>query len=167
MTQLIDDSESTVVELFQPGTPAPTPAKDTKPKWQLKKLTTKHKRIVALKVAGLSRADIAEACGCTPEYVTMLMNQPLVIAMVEQEQLALDQDLRDLTGEAVTAIRRTIRSGDDAVALRSAELVLKSQGKLTPNEVKPGETAEDFVSRIMQINNSQVQVNINQVQKET
>lgn len=131
-----------------------------KPKWKLKKLTAKHKRIAALKAQGLDRVSIGAACGCTPEYVTMLMEQPLIIDLMDKHERAIDRDLRDLTGAAVNVVRNKLNSGDDDVALRSATLVLKANGKL--KEAPPaGESAEDIVAGIFRIANSQVQINLN------
>lgn len=142
---------------FHDGTQVPS---TVKPKWELKKLTTRHKRIVQLKVAGLERTDIAKLAKCTPEYVSMLLGQPLVQEYLKIQHDMVDQDLRDLCGPAVNTLRSSLDSPDDKVALAAAQTVLRANGKFTQSDDTPKTTAEDVVAQIFQIVNSNVQVNI-------
>jgi hypothetical protein len=135
----------------------------TKPSWELKKLTTRHKRIVQLKLAGLERVDIARMVKCTPEYISMLLSQPLVKDYMTARQADIDADLRDLTGQAVNTLRSAMDSPDDKVALASAQTVLRANGKLGgPVEHEEKLTAEDVVAKLFSISNSNVQINLSQ-----
>jgi hypothetical protein len=153
----VEDAE--VEDVFHDGTVAST-VEPTKPKWELKKLTTKHKRIVQAKVSGLQREDIAKLCNCTPEYVTMLMQQPLIQSLMKEHNSYIDQDLRDLTGSAVKVVRDMMDSPDDKVALTAATTVLRANGKLEPQGDGGKVTAEDVVAQLFAIHNSNVQINI-------
>ena len=155
-----DDEDEVEVVPFHNGTQEVATVEE-KPRWVLKKLTERHKRIAALKASGLSRTDIAQMCKCTPEYVTMLMDQPAIQALMQSHHRAIDQDLQDLTGAAVDTTRSMLASPDDKVKLSAAKLVLAANGKLSKGD-DSGEnvTAEDVVARIFAITNSNVQINV-------
>jgi DNA-binding transcriptional MerR regulator len=137
------------------------PVVPVKAGWVLQKLTTRHKRIVAAKAAGLSRSDIARLCNCTPEYVSMLLQQKLIQDYLTEQHIQIDQDMRDLMGPAVEAIRETLDSPDDKVRLSAAALVLKTNGKLGSSQGDDANlTAEDVVAKLFSIANSNVQINL-------
>jgi hypothetical protein len=131
-----------------------------KPKWILKRLTTKHRRIIELKVAGLCREDVGKTAGCTKEYVSMLLAQPLVIDYLRTMYDRLDEDLKHLVSPAIDTMRDMMNSPDDKVALTAATTVLRANGKLQLADEGEGLTAEDVVAKIFAISNSNVQVNI-------
>lgn len=157
----LDNTDDGELDAFQNGTQEVAPITPLdKPKWELKKLTTKHKRIAQLKVAGLTRDDIAKLCLCTPEYVTMLMHQPLMKNLMDEHHEMINQDLRDLSGSAVNTMRTMMDSPDDKVALTAATTVLRANGKLNPADIDDRTTAEDVVAKLFAIHNSNVQINI-------
>jgi len=139
-----------------PETPAPGPKQ-----WILKKLTSKHREIISLRNTGISREDVGRLCNCTPEYVTMLIKQPLAQAYLLELQEEIKQDLRGLSGKAVQRVSKTLESGDDRAGLRAAEIVLEANGFIrVKGEESKATTAEDVVAKLFEIHNSNVQVNI-------
>jgi hypothetical protein len=152
----------TMTEVVEREEQAPGPVV-TSTKWELKKLTTRHRRIVQLKAAGLDRVSIASMCKCTPEYISMLLAQPLVKEYLNEQHIAIDEDLRDLYAPAVNTIRTMMTSSNDKVALGAATVILKANGKLsTTNDDDSRVTAEDIITKIFSIANSNVQININE-----
>lgn len=172
LTQIADPDDSdegaelgTEILTFQNGTVVvpETPPATVKPKWVLKKLTARHKRIVNLKIAGLQREDIARMVKCTPEYISMLLQQELVKSYMADRNADVDQDLKDLTKAAVDTLRSTVDSPDDKVALASAQTILRANGKLGGPPVDEEKlTAEDVVAKLFSISNSNVQINVAQ-----
>lgn len=139
---------------------------EDKPKWQLKKMTTRHRRIVQLKVAGLDRVDIAAQCKCTPEYISMLLSQDIVKAYLQTMYDDLDQDLKDLVGPAVNTMRTMLESPDDKVALTAATTVLRANGKLSPSDDGGGATAEDVVAKLFSMHGGTVNLQVNNYRKD-
>lgn len=116
--------------------------------WELKKLSQKHKTIIALHIQNMSRADIATVAGCTPEYVSMIIRQPIAQAYFKDLEGYMDDRLRMTYGKAVDALVDCLDSEDEDVKLRASKLALEANGKLLP---KPGgnQTAEDLVASIL------------------
>ena len=125
----------------------------------LKRLSNKHKNMVALSRQGMSRDSVAEYCGCTPQYVTMILKQPLARAYIADLEVHLDTRLRGLYEKSVNVIADVLDNGKNADRLAAAQIQLEAIGKrkLDPSEGK--QTAEDIVSAML-IQNSNVQVNI-------
>lgn len=116
--------------------------------WVLKKLSQKHKHIVALHLQSVSRMDIGAICGCTPEYVSMLLRQPLVQAYLKETEAYMDERLRALQGKSIDAIESGLDSGDGELQLKAARLQLEATGKLKQVADKE-RSAEDVVADIL------------------
>jgi len=120
----------------------------TKPTWELKKLSQKHKTIVALHAQGVDRFDIGQVADCTPEYVSMIVKQPLAKAYLAELEEYMDSRLKSLYGKTVDVISNGLDSGNEDVALKAARLQLESTGKLK-GEKKEAQSAEDVVAAIL------------------
>src|SRR5687768_16478854 len=120
----------------------------SKPKWDLKKLSQKHKTIVALHAQGVCRFDIGQIAACTPEYVSMIVAQPLAQQYLAELEQYMDSRLRNLFGRSVDAIAAGLDSGNEETALKAARLQMEASGKLK-GEKKDAGTAEDLVAAIM------------------
>ena len=138
-----------------PGAPKP----DTKNPFVLKKLSQKHKDMVMLSLQGLSREKVAEYCGCTPEYVTMINKQPLARAYIADLEGHLDLKLRGMYEKSIDAIKDGLNSPRVSDKLAAASLHLETIGKRTPRVDEGKESAEDVVSAML-ISGNNVQVNI-------
>lgn len=134
------------------------PATPAQRGWTLKKLSQKHKTIVALHLQSMKREDIGKLAQCTPEYVSMLLQQPLVQEYLVDLERYMDTRLRSLYGKSVDAIERGLGSGDDEVALKAARLQMESTGKMKGQEVEK-KSAEDVVAAILAHVNLTVNVN--------
>lgn len=116
--------------------------------FELKKLSQKHKTIIALHSQGVCRYDVGAIAGCTPEYVSMVVAQPLAKAYLQQLEEYMDSRLRSLYSKSVDAIDKGLENDDPDVALKAARLQMEAAGKLKPKESE-AKTAEDVVAAIL------------------
>ena len=143
------ESETPPPSLVPPAEPAALPPPPNgKPRVILKKLSNKHKHAIALVLQGLSREDVSDAVGFVPEYVTMLLQQPLAKEHIANVNRALDTQLEGLYGKSVEAISKGLNHQDPDVALRAAKVQMQATGRLEPQEGGK-KTAEDVVSAIL------------------
>ena len=117
-------------------------------KWELKKLSQKHKSIIALHAQGVRREDIGSACGCTPEYVSMIVAQPLAKEYLRGLEQYMDSRLRTLYGKSVDVIDKGLESDNPETALKAARLQMEATGKLKA-EKEGSQTAEDVVAALL------------------
>lgn len=122
----------------------------------LKKLKQKHKTMVALHLQGLKRDQIAQLAGCVPEYVSMIIAQPIVQEYLRDLEQYMDNRLRSLYGKSVDAIDSVLTSGSDDAKLKAARLQMEATDKMGKQE-HGKQTAEDVVSAIL----AGIQVNVN------
>jgi hypothetical protein len=125
----------------------------------LKKLTQKHKDMVVLSLQGLSRDKVAEVCGCTPEYVTMIARQPLAKAYIAELEEHMDLRLRGLYEKSIDAIQAGLASPKVSDKLAAAQIQMAAVGKSELPAGKDNQTAEDVVGAML-IQAGSVQVNI-------
>ena len=125
----------------------------------LKRITQRHKDMAVLSLQGLSRGKVAEFCGCTPEYITMINKQPLIRAYIADLEAHADLRLRGLYEKSISAIDAGLTSPKISDKLAAAQLQLSTIGKLKPSEDIGKETAEDVVSAML-IQGSNVQINV-------
>lgn len=133
---LADPSRQTIGSVRLPG------------RIELKKLSEKHKTIVALHSQGVERRAVAEAADCTPEYVSFVVAQPLAKAYLATLQEYYDSRMQALYGKSVEAVNRGLDSEDEEVALKAARLNMEAIGKLKAAKKDEG-TAEDVVADIL------------------
>lgn len=116
--------------------------------WQLKKLSQKHKNIIALHVQGVSRVDIGTFCGCTPEYVSMILQQPLAKEYLRDVEKYLDARMQSLYGQTVDVIQKGLAGVATDTQLKAARLQMEATGKLKQDK-DSAQTAEDVVSALL------------------
>lgn len=119
-----------------------------KEKWQPKTLTQKHKNIIALHAQAMKREDIAEFCGCTPEYVSMIVATPVAKDYLRDLEKYLDARMHALYTKTVDVIESGLDGSATEVQLKAARLQLEATNKLKHNE-KDAQTAEDVVSALL------------------
>ena len=116
--------------------------------------------MVTLSLQGLSREKVAEYCGCTPQYVTMINKQPLARALRADLEQHLDLRLRGLYERSLDALQEGLTSPKISDKLAAAQIQLRAIGKDVPGPDDSKQTAEDVVSAML-IQGNNVQVNIN------
>jgi len=110
--------------------------------WQLQKLKPKHKEICSLLAQGLGRNDISKIVDVTPEYVTMLMKQPLIKEyMGEMAQLAGIQ-LESMFIKSVDTIGEVMTTGNNKEKIQAARLQLEATKRIGTNSGLPKEVID-------------------------
>lgn len=105
--------------------------------WLLRKMTPRHQQICAFMAQGMKRGHIAQACNCTPEYVTMLAKQPLIQQYIKDMCATAGIQLEGQFSAVVDAVGETLQQGNYKEKMQAARL----HGELT-KRLGPGSGAE-------------------------
>jgi len=116
--------------------------------WKLKKLSQKHKNMIALHCQNMKREDIGEIVGCTPEYVSMILAQPLAKEYLREVELYLDQRLQGLYNKTVDVIEAGLDGAATDAQLKAARLQMEATGKLKGDKAE-NQSAEDVVTALL------------------
>jgi hypothetical protein len=120
---------------------------------------TKARTILTLQMRGHTQAQIAEMMHLSPQGVCVIIQRPEYKEMRERVLRELDDEFLAMKPLAFDAIEGGLRSSDENVALKAADMWFKGAGfgsySKTP-AVDSTVTAEDVVRNLLQIN-----VNVN------
>lgn len=125
------------------------------PGWQLQKLSQRHKSIAALLAQGVQRQVIAAAVGVTPEYITMLSRQPLMLAYIKEMSAVNAMRLEAMFEQSVEVIADTMNNGTEDGKLKAAKLQLEATGRVGRFQVEPpsgggaGDRLEKLAERLV------------------
>lgn len=103
----------------------PDPAPDLPPKWQLKELKPVHRHVASLYAQGFKRQQISAICDITPEYVTMLIAQPLVKEYIAQMCAIADTQVNALVPKSVDVLADVLSNGTEKGKLTAVRTVLE------------------------------------------
>lgn len=98
--------------------------------WELTNLKPKHKQVAALIAQGMKNVDIARLVGITPEYVTMLLRQPVFRSYVAEMCEIVGTRLEALFAQSVDVIAETMQSGTPNEKLKAARLQLEATKRI-------------------------------------
>lgn len=129
------------------------------PQWELKKLRPMHKQICALIAQGHKYVNIAPIVGCTPEYISMLMRQPLIKAEVDRISSVAMVKMNALTDMAVEVTRSSLTEGSEKGKLQAARMVFETTGRLGRGAGGAGEAPVDMAERLLQLSERLVEMN--------
>ncbi len=101
-----------------------------KPQWELKELKPLHRNVASLFAQGLKNVEIAAMCNITPEYVSMLLRQPLVRAYVNEMCEHVGTRMEALFAKSVDVIAETLDKGSEAGKLKAARLQLEATKRI-------------------------------------
>lgn len=128
---LIEDQTSNSAALFVGDQASDSElAGEPKAAWELKELKPVHKNVAALFAQGMKNVDIAKMCDITPEYVHMLLKQPLVRAYVTEMCEVVGVRMDALFAKSVDVIAETLENGSEAGKLKAARLQLEATKKI-------------------------------------
>lgn len=105
----------------------------TKEKWVLKKLNPKHLEVIALLAQGMKQVDVAQICGITVQYVSMLFRQPLIQQEIARRSAAAQVRLEAGYETVVDTVMDQLKNGTPQDKLRAARL----HGELTKRIGRP------------------------------
>lgn len=113
-------------------TPQPTDAARVEETagWQLQTLQPKHKQICSMLAQGIKRTAIAEVMGCTPEYITMLSKQPLVLEYIRDMCQAANLQLDAMFVQSVDTIQEIMANGNHRDKLGAVRLQMEATKRI-------------------------------------
>lgn len=114
-------------------------AAQDQPRWLLKKLKPKHRDICSLFAQGMKRSDIARLCDVTPEYVTMLMRQPLIVEEVKRMNEYAGLQMEAAFTKAVSVTLEAMEVGSTKEKLAAARLQMEVTGRVGSRGAPPQE----------------------------
>ena len=91
--------------------------------WILQKLKPKHKQVCALLAQGMKNVDVAKIVEVTPEYITMLLRQPLIVQELKRLSGIAEVKMESLFPKAVDVMGEVLQAGSNGEKLKAARLV--------------------------------------------
>ena len=123
----VEDAEAWgEVEVVAVGDGAAVP----KVRWELKELKPLHRQVASLVAQGKRNVDIAPMCNITPEYVSMLIRQPLVKAYIAELCEITGVKLEALFEKTVDVIADAMQNGSRGEQLKAARLQLEATKRI-------------------------------------
>ncbi len=114
----------------------PLQAVEVTQSWELQKLKPKHFQICALLAQGFKNIEVAAMVGCTKEYVSMLLHQPLIIQEIAKKGLIVNQRFELLAERATDVMVEAMQNGTHGEKIKAGRTVLevtKRLGRVDPN----------------------------------
>lgn len=149
ISDLVKLGEITAVNVIPP---APTKRGD-KP---IKRLTIKHRRMLALHLQGYSNIEIAASLECNPQTVGAIIRNPTSKILLERAYEEYQDRLKALIPLQVAAIRDGLIDNDPRVKLQAVD---RHQSAMKEMGRGQGEvTAEDVIRRIIRIRNGEQEI---------
>lgn len=119
---------------------------------KLKELKPVHEEMIAMHLEGFRNKDIALAFNVTDSTVSIVLSDPLAVAVIQQARKENEARFNNLYGKAIDVIEDSVmpHQGIDT-RLKGAALYFKEAGNKGDGDK---ETAEDVIQKIinMQIN---------------
>lgn len=114
----------------------------------LKRLTPRHKNIIALHLRCLSNRDIALVTGLSEVSVAGTLRDTLSQEIILSYLEGIDEELKSLAPMAVDALRSGLGAGSIDTRLKAADKFFHVTGRYAKAE-STGETAEDVLARAL------------------
>jgi hypothetical protein len=109
-------------------------APDLGQKWELKQLKPIHRQVASLAAQGFKNIEIAQIVNITPEYVSMLLRQPLVKEYVFQLCDVAQTQMEALYPKVVNTIGDVLTNGSEKGKLTAARLHLEATKRIGRGE---------------------------------
>lgn len=116
----------------------------------LRPLKPQHARVVALHLRGLTCEEIAVQVGLRPMQIYSILWTPRARAHIAAALEMADAELKALTPQAVSALRRGLDSDDLRLALKASDQFWRTQQKYR-EQPEPPQSAEDVMPRVLEM----------------
>ena len=103
-----------------------------KPNWVMKELKPKHRQICSMLAQGIPQVTIAQVVGVVPEYIPMLMRQPLIKQCFREYCDVAEVQLDAMFVQSVEAIGDTLSKGSYGDKMKAARLQLEATKRIGP-----------------------------------
>lgn len=119
----------------------------------IKKLNTTHRRLIGLILQGYTGNEMAVMLGLTPSRISILRHDPMIEEIINTQLDNCDAELAALMPKAVAALSKGLDSADNNHALKSVDMLFKTQGKFKDQftETEKKITAEDVARQIIEV----------------
>ena len=98
----------------------------------LRRLTARHRRIIAMHLEGLTSNEIAYTLCCTATTISRILHDPLVCGLLSAHNSVIDKELEAMAPMAAQAIRSAMESTDHKIALQAVDRWAKITGRGQP-----------------------------------
>lgn len=105
--------------------------------WELKDLKPIHKQVCSLAAQGVRNVKIAELVGITPEYVHVLLKQPVCREYVAKMNAAVGVQLEAMFQQTVEVISGAMQNGNVGEQLKGARLQLEATKRIGSGSMAP------------------------------
>lgn len=129
-SSLVVPQEQAIEELNDAQLGAAYQGEELPSNWELQKLSPKHMQVAALVAQGMKFVDVSALVNYTPQYISMLMRQPLMKAYVQKMSEAAGTRLEALFEKSVEVIADTLENGSEKGKLSAARLQLEATKRL-------------------------------------
>ena len=116
----------------------------------IRKITLKHRRMVALHIQGKTNAEIARILGCAPGTVSVVLSNPTIRDVMRRIGDVYDDYIADLKPLVYEVLRETLTSGTRSEKMKAID----RWGALTGEFKEPDrkdDSAEDVIQRALKI----------------
>lgn len=126
-------------------------------RWELKVLKPMHRQVASLCAQGMKNVDIASVVGITPEYVSMLLRQPLVKEYIAEMCEVVGVRMEALFEKSVDVIADVMETGNNKERIAAARLQLEATkriGRPDPNagmERSGADRLERLANRLIEL----------------
>lgn len=126
----------------------------------LKELKLIHYKMLKLHFSGLSNSSIAKTLQKTDATISRWLSDPLITEILAKEYEAQDSRFKAMYSKTLDVIEDSLNmhKHNIGVNLKGADMYLKAHKKYDPDTAKAGDTAEDVIARMLNLN---MQFNIN------
>ncbi len=111
--------------------------------WQLKQLKPMHRDVCAFLAQGMKHVQVAQLCGITPQYITMLCGQDLIKQEIQRIALVAGTRLEAMFEKSVDVIADAMQSGSHSDKLKAARLQLEATKRIGRPDANAGQVAPD------------------------
>lgn len=126
----------------------------------LKKLTSKHHKVIFFYLQGVSVSEIAAEMSLTISWVSTILADPLAKEIIEAHHNSVRNELKSLSGRAVQAQREILESKNERNRLRASEIVLKANGLLEEKSSEQGSVKELMSRALQRISDRSEKINV-------
>jgi len=120
----------------------------------LKELKMIHYKMLKLHFAGFKNSVIAEKLQKTDATISRWLSDPLIVEILAKQYDAHDARFKAMYGKTLDVIEDSLDmvKHNIGVNLKGADMYLKAHKKYDPENAKAGDTAEDVIARMLNLN---------------
>jgi hypothetical protein len=128
----------------------------------IKRITMKHRRMVAMHVKGHTCTEIAKMLGTSPGTVSVVLNNPTIRAVLQRIHAEFDGYIQDLKPLVYESLRDTLVHGTRTEKLKAIDRWGRITGEFKDTPMQDV-SAEDVIQRALRIRHTGVDGSVTEV----